>query len=186
MLTTPEQFVAAQKAQLDSIFGLSQKAFDGAEKLVALNLQLARAALGEAAEATTAAMSAKDPQSFAALQQAYLQPAAEKSAAYGRQVYDIVSATSAEFGKVAEEAVADVQAKMLALVDTAVKNAPAGSENAVSLVKATVSAANDAFESAQKAAKQAASVVEANFNTMAATATKAMSDKAPAKSRKAA
>ena len=173
MLTTPEQFVATQKAQFDSIFGLSQKAFDGAEKLVALNLQLARAALGEAAEAASAVLSAKDPQTLVALQQSYLQPAAEKSAAYGRQVYDIVTATSAEFGKVAEEAAADVQAKVLALVDTAVKNAPAGSENAVALVKSAVAAANNAYESIQKATKQAGDVAEANFQAVTSSVVKA-------------
>ena len=181
-----EQVTAAQKAQLESVFGLSYKAFEGAEKLIALNLQVARATLGEAAEAAGAVLSAKDPQTLVALQQSYVQPAADKSAAYGRQVYDIVTATSAEFTKAAEEAMADVQSKVLALVDTAVKNAPAGSENAVSLLKATVSAANDALESAQKAAKQATSVIEANFNSVSATASKAFADKAPAKSRKAA
>lgn len=185
-MLTYEQVIAAQKSQVETVFGLSQKAFDGAEKLVALNVQVARAALSESAEAAAAVLSAKDAQGLAALQQSFLQPGAEKTTAYSRQVYEIVSATGAEFGKYAEEAFADVQAKVLALVDTAVKNAPAGSEGAVSLVKATVSAANDAIESAQKAAKQAASVVEANFNTLASNATKAIVEKAPAKSRKAA
>ena len=52
----------------------------------------------------------------------------------------------------------------MAVVDNAVKNAPAGTENAVALVKSAVAAANNALESVQKAAKQAADVAEANFH----------------------
>jgi hypothetical protein len=61
----------------------------------------------------------------------------------------------------------------MAAVDSAVKNAPAGSENAVALVKSAVAAANNALESVTKAAKQAADVAEANFNAINTTAAKA-------------
>ena len=61
----------------------------------------------------------------------------------------------------------------MAVVDTAVKNAPAGTENAVALVKSAVAAANNAFESVQKAAKQATEVAEANFQAVTSTAVKA-------------
>ncbi len=59
------------------------------------------------------------------------------------------------------------------VVDTAVKNAPAGTENAVALVKSAVAAANNAYESVHKAAKQAADVAEANFQAVTTTAVKA-------------
>jgi hypothetical protein len=102
-----------------------------------------------------------------------MQPSAEKAAAYSRHVYEILAGTGAEVTKVAEAQFAESQKKILALVDNAVKNAPAGSENAVALVKSAVAAANNAFESVQKAAKQATEVAEANFQAMTATAVKA-------------
>jgi hypothetical protein len=73
--------------------------------------------------------------------------------------------------KVTEAGVADAQVKLAALVDAAVKNAPAGSENAVTLMKAAVAAANDTFESAQKVAKQAVGAAEANFATLSSSVT---------------
>ncbi len=170
---TAEQVMAAQKANVEILFGLTEKAFAGVEKLVELNLQVAKAAMSEAADTTKAAMSVKDAQELIALQQAMLQPAAEKAAAYGRHVYDIATATNAEVSKVAESQVAEAQKKFMSLVDTAVKNAPAGTENAVTLVKSAVAAANNAFESVQKAAKQAADVAEANFQAVTNTAVKA-------------
>ena len=170
---TTDQFMAAQKARVETLFGLTTKAFEGVEKLVELNLQVARTSLSEAADSATAALSVKDAQEFLALQASLLQPAAEKAAAYSRHLYDILAGASAEFTKSAEANMAESQKKVLALVDNAVKNAPAGSESAVALVKSAVAAANNAFESAHKAAKQAAEVAEANFTAMSATAVNA-------------
>jgi len=80
--------------------------------------------------------------------------------------------------------VSDAQKKFMSVVDNAVKNAPAGTENAVVLVKSAVAAANNAFDSVQKAAKQAADVAEANFQAITSTAVKAT--QATAKARKSA
>jgi len=72
----------------------------------------------------------------------------------------------------------------MSVVDNAVKNAPAGTENAVVLIKSAVAAANNAFDSVQKAAKQAANVAEANFQAVTNTAVKAT--QATTKSRRSA
>ena len=172
-MMTAEQFVAAHKANLDTLFGLTNKAFEGVEKLVELNLQVAKAAMGEAAETTKAALSVKDAQELMALQSGLLQPLAEKTAAYSRHLYDIATGASAEFTKSVEAQAAEAQQKFATLVESAAKNAPAGSESAVAVMKSAVSAASTALESVQKAVKQATDVAEANFHAVAATATNA-------------
>jgi phasin family protein len=172
-MLTAEQVVAANKANVETLFGLTNKAFEGVEKLVELNLQVAKAALGEAAEGTKAALSVKDAQELLALQAGLLQPSAEKAVAYGRHLYDIAASTNAEVAKVAETQMADLQKKFMASVDSAIKNAPAGTENAVSLVKSAMAAANNAYESVQKAAKQAADIADANFQAVTNSAVKA-------------
>jgi phasin family protein len=151
-MLTAEQLIAAQKASVETLFGLTNKAFEGVEKLVELNLQVAKAALGEAGDTARAAFSVKDAQELLALQASLLQPSAEKAAAYSRHVYDITAATNAEVSKAVEAQVADAQKKFINLVDSASKNA---------------------FESVQKAAKQAADVAEANFQAATSTAVKA-------------
>ena len=182
-MMTAEQIVSAHKANVETLFGLSGLAFEGVEKLIELNTQVAKTALTEASQTIQAALSVKDAQELLALQAGLLQPAAEKAAAYSRHLYDIAAATNAEVSKVAEETAAEAQKKFISVVDTAVKNAPAGTENADALVKSAVAAANNAFETAQKAAKQAADVAEANFQAAATTAVKAST---PAKSKRAA
>ena len=172
-MMTAEQIMTAHKSNVETLFGLTGKAFEGMERLVELNLQVARIAMTEAAETTQAALSVKDAQELMALQASLLQPAAERAAAYSRHLYEIAASTGAEVNRVAEATSAEAQAKFMAVVDNAVKNAPAGTENAVALVKSAVAAANNAFESVQKAAKQAGEVAEANFQALSATAVRA-------------
>ncbi|CAN5398060.1 phasin family protein [soil metagenome] len=173
MALTADQILAAQKANLETLFGLTTKAFEGVEKLVELNVTASKAALSEAATASQAMMSVKDAQELLALQASLFQPLAEKTAAYSRHLYDIAQGTGAEFGKAFEGKAAEAQQALVGLVDSAAKNAPAGSETAVAVMKSAVAAANNAFESVQKAVKQASDVAEANFSAVSAQAVSA-------------
>ncbi len=185
-MLTAEQVIAAQKANLETLFDLTSKAFEGVEKLVELNLQVAKASLGEAQSAATASLAVKDAQELLALQAGLLQPAAEKAAAYGRHLYDIAASTNAEVTKVVESQVADAQAKFASAVDGAVKNAPAGTESAAALMKSAIAAASNAVESMQKATKQATDVAEANFQALTNTAVKATQSAAKTATKKSA
>ena len=166
-MLTAEQVLASQKSTVETLFGLTGKAFEGIERLVELNMTASKAALAEAADTTQAILGVKDAQELLALQASLFQPLAEKTAAYSRHLYDIASGTGAEFGKAFETQAADAQKKFLTVVDNAAKNAPAGSETAVAVFKSAVAAGNNALESVQKAVKQASDVAEANFNAVA-------------------
>jgi len=180
-MLTVEQVMASHKANIETLFGLTSKAFEGVEKMVELNLTASRAALSGTSNHTQSMLSVKDAQELLALQSGLLQPLAEKTAAYNRNLYDIATGVTAEFSKNVEEQAADAQKKFMDIVDNAAKNAPAGSESAVAIMKSTVAAANNALESVQKAVKQATEVAEANYNAVAATATNAT--KSAAKNR---
>ncbi|MHA6823833.1 phasin family protein [Ralstonia pseudosolanacearum] len=172
-MLTQEQIAAAQKANLETFFGLTNKAFEGVEKLVELNLQVVKATLAENVEHSKKALSAKDAQELLAVHTAAVQPLAEKVLAYNRHLYEIFSDTQTEFGKVAETQIAEGSRKLQALIDNVSKNAPAGSESAVALVKSALSAANNAYDSVQKATKQAVELAESNFHAAANAASKA-------------
>ena len=172
-MMTVEQVMASHKANVETLFGLTSKAFEGVEKLVELNLTASKAALSEANSHTQSLLSVKDAQELLALQSGLFQPLAEKTAAYSRHLYDIATAATADLGKNFEGQAADAQKKFMGMVDSAAKNAPAGSESAVAIMKSSVTAANNALESVQKAVKQATEMAEANFNAVAATATSA-------------
>ncbi|WP_207001139.1 phasin family protein [Trinickia mobilis] len=184
-LLTPEQFAAAQKANLEALFDLTNKAFEGIEKLVELNLQVVKSTLAESQENAQRALSTKDAQEFLSLQASLTQPVAEKVLSYGRHLYEIASATQAEFAKVAEAQYEEQNRKVQALVDNVAKNAPAGSETAVAVMKSAITAANTTYETVHKATKQAVEIAESNFNAAATAATKAAQQAASQASRAA-
>lgn len=171
-MLTVEQVLASQKANVETLLSLTSKAFEGVEKIVELNLSASKAALNESGENAKAMLSVKDAQELLALQQSLLQPLAEKTAAYSRHLYEIATGTSSEFTKAMEAQAADVQQKFAGMIESAAKNAPAGSETAVAVMKSAVAAANNALESVQKAVKQATDVAETNFNAVTNTAAK--------------
>ena len=179
-MLTAEQIMASHKANIETMFGLTHKAFEGIEKLVELNVQATKAALAETANHAQAVMGVKDAQELMALQAGMVQPLAEKTAAYSKHLYDIASAAGADLSKNIEAQATDAQKKVMGLVDSATKNAPAGSETAVAAMKSAVAAANNAFESVQKAVKQASDMAEANFNSVSATAVNATKNAAAA------
>jgi phasin family protein len=172
MLNTTE-FTATNQANLDIVLSLAAKTFEGVEQLTALNLQVIKANLAEAAEFSLAALSAKDPQSLLALQSGALQPAAEKAAAYGRHVYDIFASTKAEIENVVAEQIAGRQKSFVAAIDEATKTAPEASRGGIAIIKSAMTSANEAFEGLQKATRQASDAAEANYTNVTDSVVKA-------------
>lgn len=169
MFTIPEQFSNVAKAnleaQLSMITNLTSKAFESVEKVVDLNLNVAKASLEDSSIAARQLLTAKDPQEFFSLTAAQAQPTAAKAIAYGRHLAGIATSAQAEFTRAAEEQIAETGRKMSALVDDVSKNAPAGSENVIAIVKSAIGNANAGYEQFSKTTKQAVEVMEANMNS---------------------
>ena len=180
MMMTLEQVMASQKANMETLLSLTAKAFEGVEKIVELNMAASKAALAESTDNAKAMLSVKDAQELMALQSGLMQPLAEKTAAYSRHLYEITTGTTTEITKAMEGQAAQAQQQFTGMMDSATKNAPAGSEAAVAVMKSAVAAATNALESVQKAVKQATDVAESNFTAMsnnAANATKSATKK---------
>jgi phasin family protein len=100
-----DQFAAANKACVDSVFGLAGQVLQVGEQLVSLNLQATKKSLAELAETTQTALSAKSPAGLGTQGTVALQAATQKALAYAGQVKDIVTAATANVTKVTENAV---------------------------------------------------------------------------------
>ncbi len=161
-MMTPEQFIEVQKSTLEKILGLSQKSFSSIEKVVELNLNTAKSYMEDGVEAVKALTSAKDIQDFVTVSTSVTQPLSDKAAAYSKDLYSLSSAIASDAAKLLEEQVAESNKKFVELFDSASKNAPAGSESAVALMKSALTAANTAYDSVSKATKQAVEIAEAN------------------------
>lgn len=163
MFATPAQFVEIQKGQIDTLYALSHALFGATEKLTDLNIAAAKALLEESSETAQSYLGVKDPKELVSMNASFAQPTLEKLVSYNRNLYSIASAAGAEISKIVEVRIADTNRKVAEMVDFAAKNAPAGSESAVSLIKNAFAASNSAFDSFSRAAKQAVSVAESNI-----------------------
>lgn len=184
-MMTPEQFLDVQKTNLEKILGLSQQSFSNVEKVVELNLNAVKSYMEDSAEAMKALSSAKDIQEFMAVSSSVAQPMSEKAMAYSKDLYALTSGFASETAKLVEQQVAESNEKLAEIVETASKNAPAGSESAVAFMKSALTAANTAYDSVSKATKQAVEMAEANMDA-ASKATIKATNTATTKARKAA
>lgn len=170
MFTNKDQFSNAAKAnfesQLAAVTELTNKAFTSVAQLVELNVNAAKTSFEQSTAAAQQLLAAKDPQEFFSLV-TQNRPGAESVLEYTRNLGSIASAAQAEFTKAAEAQIAETTRKVTALVDDVTKNAPAGSENAIALLKTAISNANAGYEQLTKTAKQASETLEVNIGKAA-------------------
>ncbi len=170
MFSMSEQFSTAIKvnfeAQLAMINALTGTALEGVTKVIELNLGAAKASAAESAVTAKQLLAAKDPQEFFALSAAQAQPNTEKALAYGRHLTAIASGTQAEFTKTTEAQITNAHSKVIGLLNEVAKNAPAGSESAVAILKSAFDNANAGYEQLSKTTKQAAEALETNLATV--------------------
>ena len=158
-----QQLLERHKEAIDTFISVQGSLFSGFEKLVDLNLKAIKSTISDAADLTQQVAELKDPQEAASYVAAIAQPNAEKAVAYSQDVYAIMNDVSKELIKLTEEQVADSQKKMEEALEQFAKNAPAGTESAVALLKSSFATASNAYDSINKAAKKAAEVAQNNL-----------------------
>ncbi|HSN39535.1 MAG TPA: phasin family protein [Burkholderiales bacterium] len=166
MYQAPEQLIALNKANLEVAMRFAGVALQGAERMIDLQLKAAKSAFSDGIEGAKALASVKDLQQFAALKDNLAQPTIEKATAYAQSVYDVATTTQAEFGKLAEEQLADFNKQVVTVLDKLVQNAPAGSEVGVAAVKSAIAAVNASYDNLSKVAKQMAEASKSNFEAV--------------------
>jgi len=177
MYATPEQFAAAGKATFDAFAGLAATQMATVERIANLSLRASKTAFEDGIGFSKSLFSAKDVQEFVNLNSAATQPAVEKALGFTREVYDLATQAQGEFAKVFEDQAAELNKTLTGMLDKFSKNAPA-SEVAVTAVKTAMAAANQAYDSFSKAAKQATEIAEANFTAASAVAKDSLKRKA--------
>ena len=173
MYQSPEQFMQLGKSSIEAALSLANITLQGAERLMGLQMKTAKEAIDEGLRSAKALSDVKSMQDLMALQSS-TQPNIEKALAFSRSVYEVASQTQTQINKVLEDRMAKVSGEVVAAMDKAVKNAPAGSESALAAFKSAVAAANTAYETLSKVARDATDVA---VNNAAAQATKVAAKK---------
>ncbi len=167
MFKTPEEFAAANKANIDALLTIAQTQFAALERLSVLNFNATKAAFEDSVNQAKTLLAVKDAKGLADLGAGATQPALEKAIAYSRSLYEVATQTQAEISKLAESQAEETSKTIAKLLDNMAKNAPAGSDAGVAALKSAMSAANAAYGNFSKAVKQATNVAEANISAAA-------------------
>jgi phasin family protein len=167
MYVTPEQIVANSKAGVEVMLALANSQFAVYEKFAALNFNATKTAFEDGMNHTRALLNAKDIQEVVNLNVAAAQPGLDRAIAYSRSVYELATAQQAEATRLLESQAGEYNKTVVGFLDKVAKNAPAGSDVAVAAVKSALAAANSAYDSFTKVAKQATEIAEANMSAAA-------------------
>ena len=172
MYNVPEQLLTTNKENLETFVEFAGIATAGAEKLLDLQMKIAKAVFADTVKLAKTVVAAKDVQELTEIQTSTVQPSGEKAAAYGRSLYSVVAETQTELSKFFEVRFADVNRNLTTALDKAVKSAPAGSDVAVAAMKSVLAAGNQAYDAFSKATKQVAEATEATMTAASGTITK--------------
>jgi phasin family protein len=177
MFANVEDLVKVQQELLKATNNVASTAFEAAKKLAELNMQTARTGFEESAAQMKTLMSTKDPKQLAELisqmSSQFADPESGKAAAYAKKVYEISSATGNELTALIEKQIAVTQKQLLVAVDALAKNAPAGSEGVVNLIKQGVVGVNAAYDQITQGTKQLVEMMESNVANASKTASAA-------------
>lgn len=155
-----EQLFAASKISLDISLNFVHNALGSFEKLASLNLSRVRHSLSEQSQFSQNGDTAKSLQDFIALQTTLFQAQFDQALAYSRDVYAISAEAQEALLKNLEYGQREFNHLLASSLENLQRHAK-HSDVAVNAVKSAINAANAAFENANKAARQVASITEA-------------------------
>lgn len=161
MYQAPDQFMQFGKSSIEAALNVANITLQGTERLLDLNLKAAKDALDQSMRSAKALAEAKNVQDLFSVQSS-AQPNLQQVLAYSRSLYEVAAQTQTQLNRVLEERMAKVSGELVAAVDKAVKAAPAGSESAFAAFKSALAAANTAYDTVSKVARETAEVAVNN------------------------
>ncbi len=158
-----EQLTAAQKANAEVMMALLRTAFNGVERLTALNMAASREFFNTTVAGTQQLMAAKDVNEIAKLNTNLAQPGAEKWMDYSRSVYELVSEMQKEVTSVMEAQYSSFTKNATSAVEKAKSSAPVGGDVFAATMQSMLNASTKAFDNMTGMAKQLSDIAEANL-----------------------
>jgi phasin family protein len=188
MMSNPnfEQLAAAQKANAEVMSALLRTAFNGIERLTALNMAASRDFLNNTVASTQQLLSAKDAGAAAKLNADLAKPNVDKLVEYSRSVYDLVTEMQKEVTSVMEAQYSSFTKSAASAVEKAKASTPVGGDVFAATMQSMLGASTKAFDTMTSMAKQLADIAEANVSSASGKATTKAASATTAAARKSA
>jgi phasin family protein len=158
-----EQLTAAQAANAEVMMALVRTAFNGVERLTALNMAASREFFNNSVATTQQLMAAKDANALAKLNGELAKPNVDKLVGYSRSVYDLVAEMQKEITAVMEAQYSSFTKNAASTIAKAKSSAPVGGDVFAATMETMLGASTKAFDQMTSMAKQLTDIAEANI-----------------------
>jgi phasin family protein len=140
-----EQLAAAQKANAEVMMALLRTAFNGVERLTALNMAASREFFNNTVSNAQQLLGAKDAGEVAKLNSELAKPNVDKWVDYSRSVYDLVSSMQKEVTSVMESQYSSFAKNASSAVEKATASAPVGGDVFAATMKTMLNASSESI-----------------------------------------
>jgi len=167
MAQVSDQLAAFNEAQMQAALKLAEAAAEHMEKLAEVQFSAAKTAYANSLNALRQLAAVRDVNGLSSLTKGIAQPAWDEATAYAKNLSNVVAEAQTQFATTLEQQVTELNKKMMASLDAAMKSAPPGSEAAFAAAKSAVESTRSVYDTMVKAAKQMASIAQANITAAA-------------------
>lgn len=157
-----EQLASAQKANVEVMTALLRTAFNGIERLTALNMAASREFFNHTVANTQQLMAAKDANALAKLNGELARPNLDQWMGYSRSLYELSSELQKEVTGILEAQYSNFSQKASSAVESAKANTPVGGDVFAATMQSILDASTKAFTNMTSMAKQLSDIAEAN------------------------
>lgn len=161
--STFSNLISSQQSALESSQALFNISLSSLEKLSRLQLGSTRQSAESLFEHSKQLLSAKDPGEVASRQSDFIRPQLESIASYLHQFWSLSLEAQASIVQQIERGQSEWNRAITSSLDH-YANSSKGSELTVTAIKSAISAANSAFDQANKTARQVADITEASVS----------------------
>jgi len=151
----PEQFSELHRKNMEAAMRLAQTSIENSQRIVALQVEVAKTLFQDSVDNAKALASAKDPQQAVTLRAQYTQGTAQKLIEAAREIADIGNASRSDFSRLMTEQLASGSKDMMEAYQSFFGTLPGQSSSVVEAMQKAMGQANKAFEQIAEASASA-------------------------------
>ncbi len=146
MAAKQEQFSELHRKNMEAAMRLAQMSIENSQRMVALQVEVAKALFQDSVDNAKALASAKDPQQAVALRTQYTQDTAQKMIDTAREIAEIGNSSRTEFSRLMTEQLASGSKDMMEAFQSFFGALPGQNTGVVETMQKAMAQANKAFE----------------------------------------
>lgn len=159
MVTKPEQFSELHRKNMEAAMKLAQMSIENSQRIVALQVDVAKTLFQDSVDSAKALAGAKDPQQAVALRTQFTQETAQKMVEAARAIAEIGNTSRTEFSQLLTEQLASGSKDMMEAFQSFFGSLPGQSAQVMETMQQAMANANKAFEQITQASAAASATL---------------------------